>query len=83
MFHTYISGPEACGVCGSESVKLCTKCSVCDKSLCETCTQQHRDDSELTSHELVTIPVCSTSSESEDCTLVCPNHDGNSLQVMH
>ncbi|XP_045203980.1 tripartite motif-containing protein 2-like isoform X4 [Mercenaria mercenaria] len=73
-------GTETCGVCGTESARLCIRCSTCDKSLCETCAQQHRDDDNLSTHELVSIPVCSASSESEESTLVCPNHDGNSLQ---
>ncbi|XP_060554339.1 tripartite motif-containing protein 2-like, partial [Ruditapes philippinarum] len=75
-----VVGTETCGVCGTESGRLCIRCETCDKSLCEACEQQHRDDDNLSSHELVSIPTCSLSSESEESTLVCPNHHGNSLQ---
>ena len=77
----YVLGTETCGECGTESGRLCARCQTCDKSLCETCEQQHKDDDNLSGHELVSIPTCSVTSESEESTLVCPNHHGNSLQV--
>ncbi|XP_052795096.1 tripartite motif-containing protein 3-like isoform X2 [Mya arenaria] len=74
-------GTEKCGECGGESVRTCSRCSTCEKPLCETCASQHQDKHE--DHVITEVPELSNNHVSEDvCTsnLVCTNHAGNPLQ---
>ncbi|WAQ98765.1 TRIM2-like protein [Mya arenaria] len=75
-------GTEKCGECGGESVRTCSRCSTCEKPLCETCASQHQDKHE--DHVITEVPELSNNHVSEDvCTsnLVCTNHAGNPLQT--
>ena len=74
---------DTCGSCGEIGHKPVTSCKTCVKHLCENCAKQHAEDDILKEHELVSIPAPSLSSESEDSSLVCPNHEGNPLQVQY
>lgn len=72
---------EVCGICSGENLKPVSKCSDCDKYLCEKCVVPHREDDNLRTHTLVNITAFSSSGESEEpVSLTCPNHDGNPLQ---
>ena len=72
---------EVCGICEDGNQKPVSKCSDCDKYLCEKCIIPHHEDDNLKTHVLVNITAFSSSGDSEEpISLTCPNHDGNPLQ---
>lgn len=76
-----IDQTEVCGICNEENAKPVSKCTNCDKYLCDKCVIPHHEDDNLRTHTLVNVTAFSSSGDSEEVlSLTCPNHDGNPLQ---
>lgn len=76
-----VSQTEVCGICNEESCKPVSRCTDCDKYLCEKCIIPHREDDNLKTHVLVNVTAFTSSGDNEGpISLTCPNHEGNPLQ---
>lgn len=76
-----VSQTEVCGICNVENCKPVSRCTDCDKYLCEKCIIPHREDDNLKTHVLVNVTAFTSSGDNEGpISLTCPNHEGNPLQ---
>ncbi|XP_013412483.1 tripartite motif-containing protein 2-like isoform X3 [Lingula anatina] len=76
-----LENPQLCTSCDSGAVAK-TKCTNCNHSLCESCSQLHKQDVDLQTHDLVSLDKLSPSESKEGMLpqLVCPNHQGELLK---
>ncbi|KAJ8297510.1 hypothetical protein KUTeg_024041 [Tegillarca granosa] len=69
-----VNQPVLCRGCLAEHSRPASKCMECEEYLCEQCVKAHQALEKTKDHNIVAL-----SPENESGTLVCPNHDGNSL----
>ncbi|XP_021344627.1 tripartite motif-containing protein 2-like isoform X1 [Mizuhopecten yessoensis] len=75
-----IENPKVCRDCGKESGTSMSKCVDCGDFLCEKCSDSHLTEDLTKEHNVILLAdVTGYADKSLDMTLVCPNHDGNSL----
>ena len=75
-----VDQPNICRTCSTGHARPASKCMDCEEYLCNNCTSIHQALDQTREHNVVALSEISNLPEADpETTLVCPNHDGNSL----
>ncbi|KAL5011363.1 hypothetical protein ScPMuIL_009914 [Solemya velum] len=75
-----VGQPDVCNICANDQAKPSSKCVDCDEYMCESCIEKHQSVGDTKQHQVISLTDLSSPPNSDEPTLVCPSHDGNSLQ---
>lgn len=76
-----LENPNFCSHCETQA-RATSKCTDCEEFLCESCMEKHREKGATDTHHVISLSELALSDHGGDdgkTSLVCPNHDGQSL----